>query len=27
MVADDLDLNRSLTGPTFRIPVMQIGGR
>ncbi|MCP2620026.1 TldD/PmbA family protein [Candidatus Aminicenantes bacterium AC-334-K16] len=27
MVADDLDLNRSFTAPTFRIPVMQIGGK
>jgi hypothetical protein len=26
MVADDLDLDRGLTSPTFRIASMQIGG-
>lgn len=26
MLANDLDLNRNMTAPTFRIPVMQIGG-
>ncbi len=26
MVADDLDLDRSMTAPTFRIKLMQIGG-
>ncbi len=26
MVADDLDLDRSLTSPTFRVALMQIGG-
>jgi PmbA protein len=26
MVANDLDLNRSFTGPTFRIKSLQIGG-
>jgi len=27
MVGDDLDLNRSITAPTFRIKLMQIGGK
>ena len=27
MVGNDLDLNRSLTSPTFRIKIMQIGGK
>lgn len=27
MVGDDLDLNRSFTAPTFRIKLMQIGGK
>ncbi|MBN1221703.1 MAG: TldD/PmbA family protein [Candidatus Aminicenantes bacterium] len=27
MVGADLDLNRSFTTPTFRIPIMQIGGK
>ena len=26
MVANDLDLNRTITAPTFRIKSMQIGG-
>lgn len=26
MVADDLDLNRTMTAPTFRINLLQIGG-
>ena len=26
LVADDLDLNRTMTSPTFRIKVLQIGG-
>jgi len=26
MIGDDLDLNRGLTAPTFRIALMQIGG-
>lgn len=27
MVADDLDLNRRMTAPTFRVQVLQIGGK
>jgi len=26
MIGNDLDLNRGLTAPTFRITLMQIGG-
>jgi PmbA protein len=26
LVADDLDLDRTMTAPTFRIKLMQIGG-
>ncbi|HDJ22979.1 MAG TPA: hypothetical protein ENF17_03700, partial [Candidatus Aminicenantes bacterium] len=26
MVGNDLDLNRGFTAPTFRIPLLQIGG-